>query len=60
MWFFSDDMKMNSKYIGYSTGVRCTTFIPCVLGFILFISLIFVYGRFPPNKVRELTFFVRT
>ena len=44
-------MEMNSKYIGYSTGVRCTTFIPCVLGFILFISLVIVYGRFPPNKV---------
>ncbi|XP_037087622.1 transmembrane protein 117-like [Pollicipes pollicipes] len=45
-----EDMVMNSKYMGYSTSVRCTTFIPCVLGFVLFISLVIVYGRFPPNK----------
>lgn len=49
----AEDMVMNSKYVGHSLGERSTTFFPVVLGFVLFFTLIIVYGRFPPNKVSD-------
>jgi len=42
---------MYSRWMGYSTGVKCTAFIPNLLGMAMFFTLITLYGRFPPNEV---------
>lgn len=49
---YSADMDMNSRYMEYSLSVKCTAFIPNILGFIMLFTLVSLYGRFPPNQVR--------
>ncbi|CAL4140524.1 unnamed protein product, partial [Meganyctiphanes norvegica] len=44
------DMYMYSRWMGYSTPVMCLAFVPTIIGFIMLISLIVAYGRFPPNQ----------
>ncbi|XP_050693016.1 transmembrane protein 117-like isoform X2 [Eriocheir sinensis] len=44
------DMDMNSRYMEYSLSVKCTAFIPNILGFIMLFTLVSLYGRFPPNQ----------
>ncbi len=42
---FSDDLYMFSRYLGYSMVIKSAAFIPCILGFLTFITSIAVYGR---------------
>ncbi|RXG70479.1 hypothetical protein Avbf_07419 [Armadillidium vulgare] len=46
----TDDMFMYSRYMGYDLKVKCTAFIPSILGFVMFFTLVSLYGRFPPNQ----------
>lgn len=43
--FTSLDAKMNSKYLGFSLGVKAIAFIPSIAAFITFGLLIWFYGR---------------
>lgn len=40
-----DDLRMNTKYLGYSLGVKSMAFIPSIVAFIVFGLLIWFYGR---------------
>lgn len=40
-----DDMKMNSKYLDFSLGVKGLAFIPSIVAFIIFGVLVWMYGR---------------
>ncbi len=40
-----DDMKMNSKYLAYSLGVKGLAFVPSIAAFIVFGLLVWFYGR---------------
>lgn len=44
---------MNSKYMGYSMGLKSMAFIPCILGFIVFFTLVGVYGRISKEQRDE-------
>ena len=46
-----DDLRMNSRYLGYTLSSKSTAFIPSIIGMILFILLIVCYGRYPASKV---------
>ncbi|KAK3876282.1 hypothetical protein Pcinc_018936 [Petrolisthes cinctipes] len=48
--FIEEDMFMYSRYMGYSMGIKCTAFIPNILGCVMFFTLVTLYGRFPPNQ----------
>ena len=50
--FLSDDMFMYSRYMGYRLEVKLLALIPSILGFVMFFTLITLYGRFPPNEVK--------
>lgn len=39
------DQRMNSKYLGFSLGVKSIAFIPSIAAFITFGALIWFYGR---------------
>ena len=39
------DMKMNSKYLGYSLGLKGLAFVPSIVAFIVFGLLLWFYGR---------------
>ncbi|KAK3699158.1 hypothetical protein QZH41_011879 [Actinostola sp. cb2023] len=39
------DQRMNSKYLGYSLGIKSIAFIPSITAFITFGALIWFYGR---------------
>ena len=45
--YYEEDMVMNSRYMGYPLSAKWTAFIPSVIGMILFVTLITLYGRFP-------------
>ena len=45
---------MYSRYMGYDISVKCTAFIPNILGFIMFFTLVSLYGRFPAATVSDL------
>ncbi|XP_045119048.1 transmembrane protein 117-like isoform X2 [Portunus trituberculatus] len=49
--YLEADMDMNSRYMDYSLSVKCTAFIPNILGFIMLFTLVSLYGRFPPNQL---------
>ncbi|XP_076069426.1 transmembrane protein 117-like isoform X2 [Oratosquilla oratoria] len=51
--YLSQDMFMFSRYMGYSMWVKCTAFIPSILGFVMLFTLISLYGRFPPNQKKK-------
>lgn len=40
-----DDMRMNSKYLDFSLGVKGLAFIPSIAAFIVFGLLVWFYGR---------------
>ncbi|CAB4015441.1 transmembrane 117-like, partial [Paramuricea clavata] len=40
-----DDLRMNSKYLGYSLGVKGLAFVPSIVAFIVFGLLVWFYGR---------------
>ncbi|XP_064113173.1 transmembrane protein 117-like isoform X2 [Macrobrachium nipponense] len=46
----TQDMFMYSRFMDYSLPVKCTAFIPSILGFVMLFTLISLYGRFEPNK----------
>jgi hypothetical protein len=48
----ADDMQMNSRFMNYPLSVKWTAFIPSVIGLVLFVSLVSLYGRFPAQQVR--------
>lgn len=48
--YYANDMTMNSRYMGYPLLLKCTAFIPSVIGLSLFVSVITLYGRFPNNQ----------
>ncbi|XP_066903151.1 transmembrane protein 117 isoform X1 [Halyomorpha halys] len=48
--YYYEDMKMNSRYMGYPLIMKCTAFIPSIFTLSLFIYLIYLYGRFPHAK----------
>ena len=41
---------MNSRFLGYSMWIKSTAFIPCVCGFIVFITISATYGRIKGPK----------
>ncbi|XP_069995756.1 uncharacterized protein [Penaeus vannamei] len=41
---------MYSRYMGYTLSVKCTAFIPNILGLVMLFTLVSLYGRFPPNQ----------
>ncbi|RWS04943.1 uncharacterized protein B4U79_13815 [Dinothrombium tinctorium] len=43
------DLKVNSRYLGYPMLLKSMAFLPCAAGFVLFFTLIYQYGRFPPK-----------
>ena len=47
---FAEDMYMNSRFLGYSMWIKSTAFIPCVCGFIVFITISATYGRIKGPK----------
>ncbi|XP_064635440.1 transmembrane protein 117-like isoform X2 [Lineus longissimus] len=47
----TEDIKMNTEYLGYVLGVKSIAFIPSLLAFIIFGLLINCFGRFKPNKM---------
>jgi hypothetical protein len=49
----AEDMQMNSRFMNYPLSVKWTAFIPSVIGLVLFVSLVSLYGRFPAHQVRE-------
>lgn len=49
----ADDMQMNSRFMNYPLSVKCTAFIPSVIGLVLFVCLVSLYGRFPAHQVRD-------
>lgn len=53
--FYTEDMVMNSRYMGYPLSAKWTAFIPSVVGMILFITVISLYGRFPAFTQGERT-----
>ena len=42
---FSDDLYMHSRFMNYPMSVKSMAFIPCIVGFITFLTLIALYGR---------------
>jgi hypothetical protein len=49
----ADDMQMNSRFMNYPLSAKWTAFIPSVIGLVLFVALVSLYGRFPAHQVRE-------
>ncbi|KAL1116138.1 hypothetical protein AAG570_005633, partial [Ranatra chinensis] len=49
--YYYEDMKMNSMFLDYPLTLKCTAFIPSIVTLSLFISLVYLYGRFPHKKV---------
>uniref|UniRef100_T1ICX7 Transmembrane protein 117 n=1 Tax=Rhodnius prolixus TaxID=13249 RepID=T1ICX7_RHOPR len=47
---YIDDMKMNSRYMGYPLLVKCTAFLPSMITLSFFLWLIYLYGRFPHKE----------
>ncbi|CAG2175210.1 unnamed protein product [Oppiella nova] len=43
------DFIINSRYLGYPAFIKAMAFLPIAAGFILFFTLIYQYGRFPPK-----------
>jgi hypothetical protein len=58
--YMEEDLYMHSRYLGYSMVIKSTAFIPCVVGFIVFVTISSIYGRIQAsasieaNKVTEL------
>nr|XP_027214262.1 transmembrane protein 117-like [Penaeus vannamei] len=48
------DMCMYSRYMGYTLSVKCTAFIPNILGLVMLFTLVSLYGRFPPNQAQQV------
>lgn len=48
--YIATDGKMNSKFIGYTMGVKSTAFIPSIFAFSMFFLLVSLYGRFPATE----------
>ena len=46
-------MYMHSRYMGYSMYIKSLAFIPCVIGFITFLTLIALYGRVSKEEQRN-------
>ena len=46
----SDDLYMHSRYVGYSMWIKSIAFLPCIIGFIVFFTLVAVYGRISGTK----------
>ena len=44
---------MHSRYMGYSMWIKSMAFIPCVIGFITFLTLIGFYGRISKEGQRS-------
>ena len=42
---FPDDLYMHSRFMNYPMSVKSMAFIPCIVGFITFLTLIALYGR---------------
>ena len=42
---FPEDLYMHSRFMNYSMGIKSVAFIPSILCFIVFFTLIIVYGR---------------
>ena len=51
---FSEDLYMHSRYMGYTMWIKSTAFIPCVMGFITFFTLIGIYGRISKDSADSL------
>ncbi|KAF6199977.1 hypothetical protein GE061_006275 [Apolygus lucorum] len=48
--YYYYDMKMNTRYMRYPLHVKCMAFIPSMVTLSIYLSLIFLYGRFPHKK----------
>ncbi|KAI7690547.1 hypothetical protein SSS_05460 [Sarcoptes scabiei] len=47
--FFEDDLKIEARYTGSAWIIKATSLIPILIGFISFLWLVYIYGRFPPK-----------
>ena len=45
---------MHSRWVGYSMGIKSVAFIPSILCFIVFFTLIIVYGRIKPENTTSV------
>ncbi|XP_023704147.1 uncharacterized protein LOC111862740 isoform X2 [Cryptotermes secundus] len=52
---YEEDMQMNSRFMNYPLSVKWTAFIPSVIGLVLFVSLVSLYGRFPAHQTHGQT-----
>ncbi|XP_069704325.1 uncharacterized protein [Periplaneta americana] len=48
--YYEEDMQMNSRFMNYPLSAKWTAFIPSVIGLVLFVSLVSLYGRFPAHQ----------
>ena len=48
----ADDLYMHSRFMGYPMSVKSMAFIPCIVGFVTFLTLIALYGRVSKDENR--------
>ena len=53
--YINEDMSMHSRYLGYSMWIKSMAFIPSIVGFVIFFTLIAVYGRMEDPRRRQRT-----
>ena len=46
---------MHSRFMNYSMGIKSIAFIPSIVCFIVFFTLIIVYGRISPEGTNPVT-----
>ena len=47
---FAEDLYMHSRFMNYSMGIKSVAFIPSIVCFVVFFTLIIVYGRITPER----------
>lgn len=47
---FGNDVKMESKYLGFGLPIKAIAFIPSLAAFVAFVVTIIIYGRVKPTK----------
>ena len=45
MFSFAEDLYMHSRFMNYSMGIKSVAFIPSIVCFVVFFTLIIIYGR---------------
>lgn len=48
--YLEGDIAMNSRFYGYSLGLKSIAFIPCMLSFLCFGIMIWYFGRWKPSE----------